>query len=162
MMMMRRRAWSLMSARNAGTLIAPPDRAVRSPPAPFGRGSRRRRAQTLRAALAAVRRRLHAFAFGELRTRASVSASGSSAFQCDLMPSASTFTCASVSGPPFACENAGIGVPARPSSNHAQQFLIGNDRHEERVVERRRGPSLPSAPWQPAQLAANSWSKSRI
>ena len=44
-----------------------------------------------------------------------------------------------MSEPPFACANAGIGVPARPSRITRSSSSSGTIADEERIVERRSG-----------------------
>ena len=143
-MMMRRRAWSLISARNAGTLIALAHRRRRrSTPAPFGPWQ----PAQARAKTSAPRSRLPGAActpsaLGERVRGRRLRRAASSDFQCDLMPSASTLTWSSVSEPPLLVRERRHRRAGAAVADHAQQLLVGNDRHEQRIVERRRGAKL--------------------
>ena len=150
---MRRSAWSLISARNAGSLMAPTGRSPCSPPCPW---------LPWQPAQARANTRAPSSGFPLLVPAglrygggASPDAAGPQRF---LIPSASTWTWASVSGPPLARAKAGIGLlwaalTARPSEMTCRSSASGTMARKTGSFSGGAGPSLPSAPWQPAQCA---------
>src|SRR5262249_36108272 len=86
-------------------------------------------------------------------------------FQCSFIPSASTLTCAPVSGPPRSRAKAGIGlfcsgVTVRPSVMTRSNSAAGTIARKIGSLRGGAGPRLPSAPWQPAQRFAYRGAKS--
>ncbi len=142
-MMMRRSAWSLISARKAGTLIALTMSPSSSTPAPFGPWQpAQARAKTGGAAFAVAGRGLRAGRLGECIAGGDCGRVGARDFQFDLMPSARILICASVSGPPLGRGEWRHRGARAAVADDGVQVGVGDDGDEERIVERRCGAEL--------------------
>src|SRR5712691_353764 len=149
-----RSAWSLISARKARSLTAPACLAP-FPSSPWQ--AAQARAKTF------APRSLSPTFFGA--RYGGGSCFGGAPPQRALIPFATASTCAAFSGPPLSREKAGIGlfcagVTGRPSVITRSNSSLGTMARNIGSLSGGAGPSLPSAPWQPAQCVAYRTPKS--